>query len=410
MFSIVYHIGISVLLFFVRIAALFHNKINHTLKGQKNTLQLLPQLPPPKGRRYWIHCASLGEFEMAVPLINELQKNKSHEIYISFFSSSGYEKRKHYPCNGVFYLPADKLGNVKKWYRYLNPDVCIFVKYDFWYNYLKTGLELKKEMFVINGRFTSEHFIFKRFGNAWKKLLQRFNAIYVTDNNSFEILKQQHFSNVKLSGDTRYDRVWETVNALGEFPEINDFKKEKYVLILGSSWPAEEDLLYAFLNKHSKDFFNKWKVIIAPHDVSKPHIENIEEKFKAFHLQKYSKGNFEDCTILLIDNVGMLSRLYRYANIALIGGAFGKGLHNILEACCFGMPVFFGPHTHKFPEAKETLNLGFGNPVNNYAEFETALLLHLHSQPILSAAGNAAKKMVQGHLGATEMIVKEINN
>lgn len=371
---------------------------------------MLPGLPAPKGRRYWIHCASLGEFEMAVPLIDELKKNKTHEIYISFFSSSGYEKRKHYPCNGVFYLPADKLSNVKKWYRHLNPEVCIFVKYDFWYHYLKTGLTLKKEMFVINGRFTSEHFIFKRFGNAWKQLLQRFNAIYVADNHSFDLLKKHHFENARLSGDTRYDRVWETANALGEFPEIKDFKKEKHVLILGSSWPAEEDLLHEFLNKHGNHFLGSWKVMIAPHDVSKPHIANLEEKFKSFHLQKYSKGNFDNCDLLLIDNVGMLSRLYRYANMALIGGAFGKGLHNILEACCFGMPVFFGPNTNKFPEAADAVHHGFGNQVNNYNEFETALLLHLHSKPILSAASHAAKKMVQDCLGATEIILKEIND
>lgn len=409
MFPFFYNIGINILLFLLKGVAFFNSKFRKTITGQTHSLKVIETIAVKKAKRFWFHCASLGEFEMAIPLIEALKKkDDTNEIIVTFFSPSGYEKCKNYPVHAVLYLPPDTAKNVKKWYNCIQPDCVFFVKYDFWFNYLNEGINNRKlSYYLINGRFNSNHFIFKWYGKPWNQLLKKFSQLFVINSDSNETLVMQGFSNVKNTGDTRFDRVWEICQNNNTFPEIELFKEDKSVLILGSSWEPEEQLLKAFLLK-STSILAQFKIIIAPHNISENHISEIAETFKDYKVEKYSSGKFEGAQILIIDNIGMLSRLYRYADIALIGGGFGKGLHNILEACTYGMPILFGPKIYKFPEAQMAIDLGFGNKIASEEEFELKLNLLLNNAQIMAASKYAAKEFVQSRCGTTELILKSL--
>lgn len=370
--------------------------------------RLKKDLPPKKNKRYWFHCASLGEFEMARPVIEQIQTvTPEAEIVISFFSPSGYEQRKHFLCTGVFYLPYDTKKNASRWFDIVKPDVAVFVKYEFWLNFMHAGLKKNCDMLAIGVLFREGQFFFEPWAAAWKNQLIQFKRIFVQNEASAKIAKEEGFHNVVVAGDIRYDRVLDTVQHVEELPLIEKFKGESPLLVAGSTWLEEEKHLFNYLS--IKSWPLGWRWIIAPHNVDEKHILDILDRFSDYYPVRFSEfENSENPAkhkILVIDNIGLLARIYRYADAAVIGGAWGKGLHNILEAAAFGMPILFGPKHLKFPEAAEAIESGFAFGVKDYSEFEIALNRMLGNVEWRKEAADHARKFVKNHAGSTQLVM-----
>ncbi|MCC7297907.1 MAG: 3-deoxy-D-manno-octulosonic acid transferase [Bacteroidia bacterium] len=392
------------------LAGLWNPKAKAMRLGRKHwKRKLTATLPPKKNKRYWFHCASLGEFEMARPVIEKIQiEFPEAEIIITFFSPSGYEQRQHFLCTGVFYLPYDTKKNARKWYEIVQPDVAIFVKYEFWLNYMHAGLNANCSMLAISVLFREGQFIFEPWAAAWKQQLTQFKRIFVQNKSSEIIAKEEELKNIAVAGDIRFDRVLDTVEHIETLEIIEKFKGESPLLVGGSTWPEEEKHLFNYLS--IKSWPLGWKWIIAPHDIGEKHINDILDRFSDYYPIKLSAWEASDTPskhkILVIDNMGLLSRIYRYADVAVIGGAWGKGLHNILEAAAFGMPILFGPKHIKFPEAADAIEAGFAYGVKDYAEFEIALNRMLGNIEWRKEASIKAKEFVKKNAGSTEIVMQ----
>lgn len=405
-----YNIGIHFFAFAVWLAGLWNPKAKAMRLGRKHwKRKLIATLPPKKNKRYWFHCASLGEFEMARPVIEKIQiEFPEAEIIITFFSPSGYEQRQHFLCTGVFYLPYDTKKNARKWYEIVQPDVAIFVKYEFWLNYMHAGLKANCSMLAISVLFREGQFIFEPWAAAWKQQLTQFKRIFVQNKSSEIIAKEEELKNIAVAGDIRFDRVLDTVEHIETLEIIEKFKGESPLLVGGSTWPEEEKHLFNYLS--IKSWPLGWKWIIAPHDIGEKHINDILDRFSDYYPIKLSAWESSETPskhkILVIDNMGLLSRIYRYADVAVIGGAWGKGLHNILEAAAFGMPILFGPKHIKFPEAADAIEAGFAYGVKDYAEFEIALNRMLGNIEWRKEASFKAKEFVKKNAGSTEIVMQ----
>lgn len=393
----------------MRLAALWNPKARKMIRGRKHWKRHYSEIiPPKKNKRFWFHCASLGEFEMARPVIEQVQiEFPESEVIISFFSPSGYEMRNHFLCTGVVYLPFDTAKNARKWFEIIQPDYTIFVKYEFWLNYMHTGLAKGCHMLAISVLFREGQFFFEPWAAAWKNQLVRFKRIFVQNEASFQVGKDEELPNVVVSGDTRFDRVLDTVEHIEPLPEIERFRQDSPLLICGSTWQAEEKFLFEYLS--IKSWPLGWRWIIAPHDVGKAHVAEIMDRFSDYYPITYSDflktPNASKNKILVIDNIGLLSRIYRYGNAAVIGGAWGKGLHNILEAAAFGMPILFGPKHQKFPEAAEGIEAGFCFTAKTYNEFEVSLNRMLGNIEWREEAANKSRDYVKSKSGATEIVL-----
>lgn len=379
-------------------------------QGHQHWRRVVKQkLPAKKNKRYWFHCASLGEFEMARPVIEQLQVEfPEAEIVITFFSPSGYELREHFLCSGVFYLPYDTKKNARHWYKLVKPDVAIFVKYEFWLNFMAAGLKAGCEMLAISVVFREGQYFFEPWASAWKDQLLQFKRIFVQNKTSENIAKEEGFQNVVVSGDIRFDRVLDTVEHAETIPVIEEFKGTSPLLIGGSTWPDEEKHLFTYLS--IKSWPLGWKWVIAPHDVGEKHIAEIIDRFSDYYPVKFSEWHNSEIKnkhkILVMDNIGFLSRIYRYGDAAVVGGAWGKGLHNILEPAAFGMPVLFGPKHQKFPEAEEAIDAGFAFGAKDYDEFEVFLNRMLGNVEWRHEASNKAREFVKRSSGSAGVVMK----
>ena len=372
-------------------------------------LQSIPSVPLEKnGLRFWFHCASLGEFEQARPLMEALKsKNATNSIVLTFFSPSGYQQRQNYPlADLVMYLPLDGPRAAKKTINYLQADVAIFVKYEIWYFYLKALFKQKIPVFLISAVFRKKQFLFSNLGKFLFRLLPQYSGIFVQDKNTLELLKAKGLNNVFLSGDTRYDRVKQLSSMAQTNQKIGQFKGDRQLIILGSSWPEEERILHAFYQKNPD---HGYKFLIVPHDVSEGHIADIVNRFSDYHPQLYTENEMAESNVMVLNTIGHLASAYLYADMAFIGGAFGKGLHNILEALAYGVPVVFGPNTEKYPEAAMALAAGVAKQVRDLADFENALLYFIESREAQSYT-MACKSFIKENSGATEMVLKAIEN
>ncbi len=353
----------------------------------------------------WFHCASLGEFEQARPLIEAIKLNPKSIIVLTFFSPSGYEIRKNYQsADYIFYLPIDTLSNARKFIETINPTAVFFVKYEFWFNYLQ---ELKRKnipTYLVIGIFRENHYFFKVYSSWFRKQLKCFTHFFLQDEKSVELLKSIGYTNTTFAGDTRFDRVADIAANIKSFPLIEQFKQDKKILIAGSSWREDEDIIAQFK-------LGSLKLIIAPHEIDENHIKSILELFKSSTIVRYSQANEVNVKAaegMIIDNIGMLSSLYQYGAIAYIGGGFGKGIHNILEAATFGLPTIFGPNYQKFNEAKELIHLGGAFSITNHTEFENTMQL-LSDKSVLKTASHQSKQYVQNRVGATSKILNSID-
>lgn len=411
MLSLLYSFFIILLETGIRIASIWNQKARLWVGGRRNIFDRLQEKVSflSDGPRIWMHCASLGEFEQGRPLLEKLKKIHPEAIIIvSFFSPSGYEVRKHY--NGadlVCYLPSDRPGNVKKLLDILQPTLVLWVRYEFWHNYLRELKNRKVPVLLISALFREQHLFFKSYGGFWRKTLNSFEHIFVQNTDSAELLAEIGFQdNVTVSGDTRFDRVTEIADAFEPLPAIEKFcAAGGDVIVAGSTWHEDEEELVHYA-KSNKDI----RFIIAPHEVDAENIRDIQKSFTgAVLFSSWTQKEHQDAHILIIDNIGMLSKLYRYADIAYVGGGFGDdGLHNILEAAVYGKPVVFGPVYQKHYEAIDMIEAGGAISVKNAPELEMVLNRLLKDREELQERGAAAQLFVRQNLGATAKILDYI--
>jgi 3-deoxy-D-manno-octulosonic-acid transferase len=403
MAGLIYRIFMFIYNAAIRVAALFDDKARKFIDGRKHIWEQAALVNPSGKPLFWFHCASLGEFEQARPVIEKCRiEFPSHIILISFFSPSGYEVRKNYSgADHVLYLPMDSPRNADKWIRLIRPEMALFIKYEFWHFYLKKLEHEGIPALSVSAIFREDQSIFRFWGGFQRKMLKRINHFFVQDRKSLTLLREISISNVTVSGDTRFDRVYDISLHARKFSEIENFTNGRDTLIVGSAWPADMEVITPFINEFSL------ACIIAPHEPDTKFMDQIESDLerKCVRYSEWIKGRQGAFDVMIIDNVGMLSHLYQYARYAWVGGAFGQGLHNILEASVFGVPVFFGNRNYmKFREAVELINLGGAFAVGNYVEFKEKFN-SLQIGDTYQIAKETNTQYIQSQLGATNMII-----
>ncbi len=403
----IYNLGILIYVFLTRILSPFNSKARLWSGGRKNWEASLKRSIIPGNKYIWIHCASLGEFEQGRPVIELLKKEKpEYKIVLTFFSPSGYEIRKNYGfADYVCYLPADTPGNSKKFISILNPVLAIFVKYEFWNNYISTLYGKKIPLYLISGIFRAEQPFFRWYGVFFRRMLSRFSHIFVQDEQSCALLKKIGIEDFSVAGDTRFDRVVQIAGTAKDIPELEAFSNGERILLAGSSWQPDEEIISRYINRYPDNM--KW--VFAPHEIDGPNIERIEKLFttKVVRFSEFTEKSV-DARVMIIDNIGMLSSAYRYASIAAIGGGFGKGIHNVLEAACWGIPVVFGPNFKKFREASDLINLGGARSFRTFDEFSRIVDDWLIDKAAYLSSARSAADYVKGNAGATAMIFNRI--
>ncbi len=403
-----YSIGIFLYASVIKVASFFNTKAKLRAKGAKQTFAKLNQFK--SDNLIWVHCASLGEFEQGRPLIEKIKlQYPDYKIALSFFSPSGYEMQKNYEsADIVFYLPNDTHKNAEKLISLLKPKLVFFVKYEFWFWHLN---ELKKNeipVYLISGIFRKDQLFFKIYGNFFRKILEDFTYLFVQNKNSEELLLDIGVKNVTVTGDTRFDRVFEIAQSRTQFEIIDKFTDKSFVFIAGSTWKPDEDIIFQFIDSSG---IQNIKYIIVPHEIKDENIKRIQNLSHKTMI-RYSESNFEnivDTDIIIIDNIGMLSSLYAYADIAYIGGGFGTGIHNTLEAAVYGIPVIFGPKYSKFDEAKELISRKAGFSISDKDEFFQIMRKLITDNNFKLQSGKNAEIYVKENIGASEKILQAIN-
>lgn len=400
----VYNVFIFLLRSGVFVASFFNAKARAFRKGRKGLQSIIQKdfqnITDPV---IWIHCASLGEFEQGRPVIERLKDEFPQiKILLTFFSPSGYEVRKNYKqADFVYYLPLDTARQARKFIAATKPTLAIFVKYEFWYHYSTILHQQRIPLISISAIFRSNQIYFKSYGSFYQKILKNFTHFFVQNDTSVKLLHSIGLTNVTRAGDTRFDRVNQIVKRSESIPIAEAFKHNQRLMVIGSSWPEDMDVLAPFINE------NRLKFIIAPHEISESALVNLEQLLQVKYI-RYSQAHqvqLEDYSVLIIDNVGMLSRLYRYGEFAYVGGAFGAGLHNILEAACYGVPIFFGnKNFEKFQEAVDLINRGGAFEVSDYTDLKSKYeMLNIPESFLLAC--EVTRQYVQENLGATEKIM-----
>ena len=403
----------------VRVAAFFGNaKAKQWVEGrrkQRKELKIVDKLlgrhkgnvPATDGDWIWFHAASLGEFEQGRPVIEAIKKEyPQFKILLSFFSPSGYEVRKDYPlADEVLYLPSDTAFHAKKWLRRHHFVAAFFIKYEFWFNYMRALKKADIPLFYISLIFNEKSYFFKSYGNWFRKQLLNVTHFFVQDETTATLLKENGFDNYTVCGDTRFDRVAAIAKQARPFPEVEKFIGGRKCIIAGSTWPPDEKLLEAFVPKLPADYC----FVIAPHDVSESHVAQIEAMFPG--AQRYTSINADQPTkILIVDTIGILSQLYQYARFVYIGGGFGVNIHNIQEPVTFGCPVVFGPKYGSFKEAVDLVAMQGAFSVNDAAGLEEIFSRLMNDEAFFNKASATCKTYLEQQVGATEKIMKGFKN
>ena len=397
----------------VSAVAPFHKKARLMRAGQAQTTAILREKMDRKAKYIWFHASSLGEFEQGRPMIEQIRKvHPEYKILLTFFSPSGYEVRKNYAgADVVCYLPFDTPGRVEQFLDLANPAMAIFIKYEFWGNYLHTLQQRGIPVYIISAIFRREQLFFQWFGKPYRKMLDCFNHLFVQDERSKALLEEYGIRNVTVAGDTRFDRVIDVYHQAKQIPLVERFIKgtdglqPPLVFVAGSSWPEDEAIFIPYFERHPE-----MKLIIAPHEIHEGHLKSIEARLHrpTIRLSQATEQNVADQDCLIVDSFGLLSSLYRYGQIAYIGGGFGAGIHNTLEAAVYGMPVLFGPRFQKFKEAKDLIAVGGAFTFDNAPAFASRMDTLLSTPEALQQSSQAAGHFVQSHGGATTTILQEI--
>lgn len=408
----IYNLLIRLYYITIFFASLFNKKAQLFLAGRKNIFEDLRKKFSVTDKTAWFHASSLGEFEQGRPVIEEFKKKyPEYKILLTFFSPSGYEIRKNYQgADHICYLPFDFKNNARKFISAVNPEVVFFIKYEFWYNYLKILHAKNIKVYIFSAIFRKEQVFFSWYGGFYRKILTFFNHIFVQNEESVKLLSSIHINRASISGDTRFDRVFQIAQTVRDFPWIEKFKENNFVVIAGSTWEKDEDILIQYINAKTES--KPIKFIIAPHEIKSENINRLltQIKKKTIRYSETEKENPDGEEVLIIDNIGMLSSLYKYSNVAYIGGGFGKGIHNTLEAATFGNPVLFGPNYHRFGEAIDLIKLNGANVIPDYHTLEITIDNYFNNPEQLKISSNAAKEYVEKSRGATALILNFITN
>lgn len=403
----IYNLVIYIYLFGVKLAALFGNKPAKMVKGHREVFDLLRDKIDRNARYIWFHAASLGEFEQGRPLIERIRKeHPEYKILQTFFSPSGYEVRKNYQgADIVCYLPFDTPCNVRRFVELVNPCMAFFIKYEFWRNYLNELYKRGVPTYSVSSIFRPNQIFFRWYGKRYREVLKTFAHLFVQNDVSKTLLAGIGVNRVSIVGDTRFDRVLDIFRQAKQLSLVEKFKGDALTLVAGSSWGPDEDLFIRYFNEHPG-----LKLIIAPHVVSDDHLKEIMGKVKrpCVCYTEAVEAEVAQADCLIIDCYGLLSSIYRYGEISYVGGGFGVGIHNVLEAAVYGIPVIFGPNNKKFREAQHLLERKGGFEVTGYDDFSRLMDRFLCDSDALDQAGRAAGEYVSHHAGALEKIIKEI--
>ncbi|MDO6760648.1 glycosyltransferase N-terminal domain-containing protein [Tamlana sp. 2_MG-2023] len=405
--GLIYNIGIQLTEVILNGGALINEKLKKGVEGRKNTFNLLKQGINPSDKTLWFHCASLGEYEQGLPVFKALRAHyKNHKIILSFFSPSGYEIRKNSPiADVVVYLPLDTKDNAKQFLDIVNPELTIFVKYDIWPVFLNELKQRKHRAILISAAFRENQSFFKFYGKSLREALFAFEHIFTQNEVSKTLLNSINYNNVTVSGDTRYDRVTSQLDIDNTLEFIEDFKTDKLCIVAGSTWPEGESLLINFINKHAeKDI----KFIIAPHNIKAGQIKNLQTQLKVSSVlfTEKEKYNLSEARVFIVNTIGILTKIYNYADIAYVGGALGHtGLHNTLEPAVFGIPIIIGNHYDKFPEAKALIDNGGMFSISNQKTFDYTLNLLISNEVNRLEAGHKNEVFIKKNTGAVVQIL-----
>ncbi|NPD92496.1 3-deoxy-D-manno-octulosonic acid transferase [Xylanibacter muris] len=406
-----YNLAIYLYLLGVAIASLFNKKVKKMWHGERMAFEVLREKVDPCASYVWFHAASLGEFEQGRPLMERLRRNHpEYKILLTFFSPSGYEVQKNYNrADIVCYLPLDTPINAIRFLRLVRPVMAFFIKYEFWYNYLHILKHRNVPVYSVSSIFRPGQIFFRWYGFAYRRVLRCFTHFYVQNDVSRNLLSGIGISQdiVTVTGDTRFDRVLKIKEMSKQLPVVDAFRKGHKVFVAGSSWPSDEDIFIEYFRDHPE-----WRMIIAPHVVSDEHLQQIIEKIGAGRkILRYTGATPEDAMdadCLIIDCYGLLSSIYHYGDVAYVGGGFGVGIHNVLEAAVWGMPVVFGPNNANFQEAQGLKGSGGGFDFSTYGEFEEIMHRLVSDEAWLEKCGRDAGDYVKSKAGATDIIFSNV--
>jgi 3-deoxy-D-manno-octulosonic-acid transferase len=407
--NFLYSLAVFLVSMSLRIVAIFNKKIKLFVDGRKETFHEIADLK--KDKTIWFHAASLGEFEQARPIIEDLKKNHNqYKILVTFFSPSGYEVTKNYNLADVIcYLPLDSKLNARKFIEEVKPSIAIFIKYEFWPNLLN---ELKKKevsTILVSGILREKQLFFKWYGGFMRKSLEAFDHFFVQNKESKELLKLISFKNVTIAGDTRFDRVSEILEQDNLLNFISEFKNNQYTMVAGSTWKEDEELLVQYINNEASE---NEKFIIAPHNIKSEAILELQKSINKKTVLYSAKENkvLEEYQVFIIDTIGILTKIYASADIAYVGGGLKTGLHNILEPATFGIPILIGNKYNKFKEAVDLVNIGGCISVKNQEEFTENLITLKNDENYRKRTGIINKRYIEDNLGATKLIMNYLKD
>lgn len=406
----------------IAIASIFDHKVRKMWKGEREAVDVLRQKVDPSAKYVWFHAASLGEFEQGRPLIEQIRReHPQYKILLTFFSPSGYEVRKDYKgADIVCYMPVDTISNARRFLRAVRPVMAFFIKYEFWYNYLHILKHRNVPTYSVSSIFRRDQVFFRWYGRAYKRVLNCFTHFYVQNRMSRQLLHTLGIDCVTIVGDTRFDRVLQIKEAAKRLPIVDAFvagseqpsdkaeatvKDAPKVFVAGSSWPPDEDIFIRYFNEHPE-----WRLIIAPHVIGEDHLKQIIGKLrrKPIRYTEADEAKAADAGCLIIDCFGLLSSIYAYGSVAYVGGGFGVGIHNVLEAAVWDMPVIFGPNNKRFQEAQGLIHVGGGFEINDYESFEWLMKKFETDAAFLKDSGEKAGKFVASMTGATRKILADV--
>ena len=417
----IYNIVIYFVLWGIAIASLFNEKVRKMWRGEREAFKILKQKVDPNAKYIWFHAASLGEFEQGRPLMERIRKDyPQYKILLTFYSPSGYEVRKNYEgADIICYMPVDTRLNAIRFLRLVRPVMAFFIKYEFWSNFLHILKHRNIPTYSVSSIFREDQVFFKWYGRSYAGVLKCFTRFFVQNEESKRLLEGIGITAVDVVGDTRFDRVLQIKEAAKQLPICEAFRTgvassqsadvphhDFKVFVAGSSWPPDENIFIPFFNEH-KD----WRLLIAPHVIAEEHLKLILSLIKGKKVVRYTQTTPEeaaDADVLIIDCFGLLSSMYNYGDVAYIGGGFGVGIHNTLEAAVWNMPVIFGPNNKKFQEAQGLLKSGGGFEINTYEDFSGLMSSLMNDEVFLKQAGDKAGAFVAHLAGATDKVLASV--
>ena len=403
-----YNVVIFLYLCGVAIVSLFNEKVRKMWRGERQAIRTIKEKIDPNAQYVWFHAASLGEFEQGRPLMEQLRReHPEYKILLTFFSPSGYEVRKNYAgADIICYLPLDTITNARRFLRTIRPVMAFFIKYEFWYNYLHILRHRGVPVYSVSSIFRPGQVFFRWYGQQYSRVLKCFTHFFVQNEVSRELLSTIGIDNVTVVGDTRFDRVLQIKEAAKQLPIVEQFKGNSKCFIAGSSWQPDEEIFIPWLNEH-KD----WKVIIAPHVIGEDHLQQIEKMLAGRKVVRYTEAteaHVEDAEVLVVNCFGLLSSIYHYADVTYVGGGFGVGIHNTLEAAVWDVPVFFGPNNQRFQEAQGLKACGGGLEIGNADDFRRYMQGFEEHPELMKELGEKSGAYVASLSGATQKVLSSV--